>query len=75
MENRLKEFGALLVRQAQDQGAIRQGPTELLMELIFGAFIGAMRAHLEGRLALTEELRDFAEQACWDAIAEPAGAG
>ena len=39
------------------------------MELVFGAFVGMMRAHWEGRLALDAALIAGAEQACWDAIA------
>ena len=69
MENRLKEFGAIIVQQAQAEGLIKQGSTPLLMELVFGAFTGMMRAHYEGRVELTDELRDLAEGACWDAIA------
>ena len=39
------------------------------MELVFGAFIGMMRAHSDGRIELTLDARALAEQACWDAIA------
>lgn len=69
MDNRLKDFGAVMVQAAQAAGDIKAGPTTLIMELVFGAFIGAMRADFEGRVRLTDELRDFAEAACWDAIA------
>jgi AcrR family transcriptional regulator len=69
MENGLKEFGAVMVRAAQEQGTIKAGPTALLMELVFGAFVGMMRAHWEGRVELTPEVRDLAERACWDMIA------
>lgn len=73
MENQLKEFGAGMVRRAQELGDIKPGPTVLVMELVFGAFIGMMRAHGEGRVALTDEEREFAERACWDAIAARPG--
>lgn len=69
MENRLKEFGATMVSAAQAEGVIKQGSTTLLMELAFGAFNGMMRAHYEGRLVLTDELRRLAEEACWDIVA------
>lgn len=72
MENRLKEFAALMVQHAQDRGEVRQGSTTLLMELVFGAFNGTMRAHYEGRLEVTDAVAEQAEQACWDAIAAPA---
>jgi hypothetical protein len=41
----------------------------VLMELVFGAFVGMMRAHWEGRVQLTEQVVADAEQACWDAVA------
>ncbi|MBT9558049.1 MAG: TetR/AcrR family transcriptional regulator [Myxococcales bacterium] len=69
MENRLKDFGATMVSAAQSQGVIKPGPPALLMELVFGAFNGMMRAHYEGRLTLTTELRTLAEGACWDIVA------
>ena len=69
MENRLKDFTAMALAQAQARGELKPGPTRLLMELVFGAFIGLMRAHADGRLELTPENRAMAEQACWDAIA------
>jgi len=69
MENRLKDFGASVMKGAQAEGIIKAGPPTLLMELVFGAFIGMIRAHGEGRVTLTEDHRALAEQACWDAIA------
>ena len=69
MENNLKDFAAAMVRRAQDAGDVKAGSPQLVMELVFGAFIGLMRAHQEGRLALTEEDRELAERSCWDAIA------
>ena len=69
LENQLKDFGAAMVLRAQTEGVVKPGSTHLLMELVFGAFIGMMRAHWEGRVALTPDDRVLAEQACWDAIA------
>jgi len=69
MEHRLKDFGAAMVKRAQGLGHVKAGPPALLMELVFGAFIGMMRAHWEGRFALGDEERALAEQACWDTIA------
>lgn len=73
MENNLKEFGATMVQRAQDEGVVREGPTALMMELVFGAFNGMVQAHWEGRVELNEEQRRFAEEACWDAIAARTG--
>jgi TetR/AcrR family transcriptional regulator, repressor of fatR-cypB operon len=69
MENGLKDFGATMVMQAQAEGLVKQGSTTLLMELVFGSFIGMMQAHWEGRIELTQEQRSFAQEACWDTIA------
>ena len=65
----LKVFAAAIVRQAQKDGIIKQLDPTLLMELVFGAFIGIMRAHWEGRTQLTDAEIAATEQACWDAIA------
>lgn len=73
MENSLKEFGAALVKRAQDEGVLKPGNTTLLMELVFGAFIGMMRAHWEGRIELSADELTAAEQACWDAVALHSG--
>jgi hypothetical protein len=40
-----------------------------LMELVFGAFYGLIRAHLEGRVEFDDALIESAEVACWDAVA------
>ena len=69
MENRLKDFGAAMVQRAQKEGLVKAGSTTLLMELVFGAFIGMMRAHWEGRVKLDEPELELAEVACWDMIA------
>ncbi|MCA9517699.1 MAG: TetR/AcrR family transcriptional regulator [Myxococcales bacterium] len=73
MENRLKDFAALMVQTAQKRGEIKAGPTSLLMELVFGAVTGMMRAHWDGRFELTADTRRVAEQACWDTIAASPG--
>ena len=65
----LKEFGAMMVRPAQEQGLLKQANPLLLMELVFGAFNGMMRAHWERRIELTPEVTTLAEQACWDTVA------
>jgi AcrR family transcriptional regulator len=65
----LKVFAAAIVQQAQKEGVIKPLDAALLMELVFGAFIGVMRAHQEGRARLGPEEITAAEQACWDAVA------
>ncbi len=72
VDNSLKQFGVLFVERAQKLGGFKRMPPMLLMELIFGAFAGMFRAHWEGRIALTPALTNAAQEACWDAIREPA---
>jgi len=69
MENQLKEFGAGFVKRAQALGVVKACDTRLLMELIFGAFVGMMAAQFAGELELDDQAVRDAEQACWDAIA------
>jgi len=65
----LKVFGAAMVQQAQREGVIKPLDTTVLMELVFGAFTGVMRAHWEGRAKLGPDEIAAAEEACWDAVA------
>lgn len=62
-------FAHAMIQRAQAEGVVRKVDAWVLMELIFGAFIGLMRAHWEGRIQLTDDIVADAEQACWDAIA------
>ncbi len=43
-------------------------PDQLLGSLVWGAFVGMVKAAWEGRISLTESLIDQAEQCCWEAI-------
>jgi hypothetical protein len=69
LERGLKDFAAIMLGHAQAGGVVKPLDTTLLMELMFGAFNGMMRAHYDGRLVLDEARLAEAEQACWDAIA------
>ncbi len=69
MDQQLKTFAAGVVQLAQATGVFKPMNVTLMLELVFGAFVGMMRAHYEGRLALDEDMLRDAEQACWDAIA------
>jgi AcrR family transcriptional regulator len=69
VENGLKDFGAAFVRRAQTLGALKPMDPVLQMELVFGAFIGMMRARWEGRLQLDDAALTAAENACWDMVA------
>ena len=63
-----KTFAHMMIKRAQSEGIVKPLDTWVLMELIFGAFVGMMRASWEGRVKLTDEIIAGAEQACWDAV-------
>ena len=69
IDRNVKDFTLGVIRRAQTEGLVKSVEAYVLMELVFGAFIGMMRAHWEKRIALTPETMAGAEQACWDAIA------
>jgi len=58
-----------MIQRAQRESLVKPLDAWVLMELIFGAFVGLMRAHWEKRIVLTDEVVRDAEQACWDAVA------
>lgn len=69
IDRHIHGFAHAIIQRAQQQGLVKSLDAWVLMELIFGAFIGLMRAHWEGRITLTAEVIRDAEQACWDAVA------
>jgi TetR/AcrR family transcriptional regulator, repressor of fatR-cypB operon len=73
VDRTIKDFTRAMLAQAQAAGVVKPLDARVLMELVFGAFVGMMRAHWEQRLDLTEATIRGAEQACWDAIAARPG--
>jgi len=69
VDRNLKDFARGVVQLAQAQGLLKPLDASVLMELVFGAFVGMMRAHSEQRIQLPEDVLARAEEACWDAIA------
>lgn len=69
VDHSLKDFAGGMVRMAQAQNLLKPLDATVLMELVFGAFHGLIRAHYEGRVELTDDLIASAEEACWDAVA------
>jgi AcrR family transcriptional regulator len=57
-----------LILAAQKKGVIKPIGPELCMALVFGAFVGLLRAAHEGFLPLTEKIVDDSEAALWEAI-------
>jgi len=69
IDGQTKQFAHMMIRKAQLEGIIKPLDAWVLMELVFGAFIGFMKAHWEGRIQLNEQVIADAEQACWDCVA------
>lgn len=69
IDRNMHGFAHAMIHRAQEQGLVKPLDAWVLMELVFGAFIGLMRAHWEGRVTLTDAVIRDSEQACWDAIA------
>ena len=69
IDRNVKDFSLMMIKRAQSEGLVKPLDAYVLMELVFGAFVGMMRAHWEGRIELSDEVIRGAEQACWDAIA------
>jgi AcrR family transcriptional regulator len=68
VDGSLKGFARGVIQQAQTNGLLKPLEATVLMELVFGAFVGMMRAHWEGRFELNDDVIAQAEQACWDAV-------
>ena len=69
VDQQLKAFAGGVIELAQINGLLKPLDPTLLMELVFGSFVGMMRAHWEGRIELTDAVIAAAEQACWDTVA------
>ncbi len=72
VDGNLKAFARSVIEQAQRDGLLKPLDATVLMELVFGAFVGMMRAHWEGRVELNDAVIEQAEQACWDAVSTSA---
>ena len=62
---------AEFVRRGQRSGEIRPGPPEALVALVFGAFVGVLRAGHEGRLPVDDVLLAELEDTVWGLLAPP----
>lgn len=69
LENQLKHFASAAVASGQAKGVFKGMDPHLLLELLFGAFGGMMRAHYEGRVKLDRGAIDAAMSACWEMVA------
>jgi len=69
IDRNVKTFAHTMIQRAQRESLVKPLEAYVLMELVFGAFVGMMRAHWEGRIELGDQVIRDAEQACWDAVA------
>ena len=69
IDRNVKDFARSMIQRAQRDGLVKPLDANVLMELMFGAFVGMMRAQWEGRITLSDDVIAAAEQACWDAVA------
>ncbi|RMH43547.1 MAG: TetR/AcrR family transcriptional regulator [Deltaproteobacteria bacterium] len=71
VEDRVVAAAVAVIERAQRAGAVRAGPPLLLLFVVYGALVGAVRAEAEGRIQLTDDHLAAAEDMCWAAIAAP----
>jgi AcrR family transcriptional regulator len=70
IESRLVDFASGFIEHAQRAGVLVEGSPQLVMALVYGAFTGVIRAGWEGRIELSDEHLQHAEQMCWSAVAK-----
>lgn len=56
------------VVNAQRELALREADPRVLIAVVYGAFMGLLRAELHGHLSLSDEVLAGAEQCVWEAI-------
>jgi hypothetical protein len=61
----LQEPIAEFVRRAQDAGAMRGLPPELLLSMLLGAFVGLFKAAEADQIELSPEVLIASEEAAW----------
>jgi TetR/AcrR family transcriptional regulator, repressor of fatR-cypB operon len=75
-ESRALEVRALLpiasfLADASSAGHVRALAPQALMAIVWGAFVGMIKASRQGYLVLTDELCAQIETTCWDAVRGP----
>jgi AcrR family transcriptional regulator len=56
------------LEQTRARGVTRDAPSEALIAMVWGAFVGLVKAVRLGHLELTDEVLDSTEACMWDAI-------
>ena len=68
LESRVIDLTRELIVVAQREQAMKPLAPELLMTMVYGAFVAIVRASNEGRLPFDDETLAAAEQCCWEAV-------
>jgi AcrR family transcriptional regulator len=67
-ELRILEPIHAFVKNAQEQQVLKRGSAELMMAIVYGGFLGLLRAAEDGFIDLNDAAVDEAEQCVWEAI-------
>lgn len=54
--------------ECQRQGVVKDLPPEVLASMVWGAFVGMVKATLHGCFEITQPILDQVEASCWEAI-------
>ena len=68
MEGRVLDLAGAFVQRLQADQLVKPIAAEILMAIVYWSFIGLFRCAQEGRLELTDQAIDAAEQCVWEAI-------
>ncbi len=68
IERQIDDMSEALLLATQARGEIKKLSPGLLFALVLGSFVGVVRSAWEGRIELSDEILDSAEQCCWEAV-------
>lgn len=68
VEQQILAFGLRFFEATQTKGEIKNLDPMLMIGVLFGAIVGMVKLSWEGKLELTDDRLEAAEQLCWEAI-------
>lgn len=68
VEDDVMEFVRTFVRSAQASGALRALDPDVVIAIVFGAFVNIVKQQAIGRLEVTDQVMDDAEDCLWKAL-------
>ena len=75
MERGALELLERLIEAARARGTLKSFSKEVLITLVWGTFVGMIKAARLGYFPLSDQLMEEAERACWEAIGAQGGGG